>query len=464
MEINKKIDELSERMISAVQEIIKIKSVKAESKLGMPFGEGSAAALINTLEVARDLGFKVVNLDNYVGYAEYGEGDEYIGILGHLDVVPEGDGWKYNPYGAEIHDGKLFGRGTLDDKGPIIAALFGLKAVIDAGLPLSKKVRVIFGADEETGSGIDIERYLENEKPPVAGFTPDASYPIINGEKGLTIFDLVKNLEVRQQGEIEIIYVKGGQRPNMVPDFCEAGIKTKLKSQLIESCEQFSERTAYNLKTEEKDDIVIIRAYGIGAHGSTPEKGKNAIMQLFAFLGELDLGKSDIADYINFFNKYVGMETDGESFGVGLKDEVSGKLSFNVGIADIDETKAKLTLNLRYPVTFTYEDFIKPINERLEGSGISIEAMDAKAPLYFPEEHPLIKSLQKVYTEQTNKEATLISIGGGTYAKEMANVVGFGPIFPGDPDLDHQANEYIEIEKLILNAKIYAHAIYELAK
>ena len=464
MEINKNIDLLKESLIKSVQDLVKIKSVGTTYEIGMPFGEGSAAALERALEIARDLDFKVVNLDNYAGYAEYGEGDEYIAVLGHLDVVPEGEGWQYPPYGAEIHEGKIFGRGTIDDKGPIFAALYGLKAIVDAKLPLTKKVRIIFGTDEETGSGKDIKRYLESEKSPIAGFTPDAEYPIINGEKGITIFDLVKELNIKTEGEIEIAYIKGGLRANMVPEYCEAGIKVDLKSSIIESCEHFAERTAYDLRAEETEDLVIIKSYGISAHGSLPEKGKNAIMQLLAFLGELDLGKCDAASYISFFNKYVGMEVNGESFGVGLCDDISGKLTFNIGVIDVKEDKAKITLNVRYPVTCTFEDLINPLNSRIDGTGIKLQKMKHQKSLYYPENHPLIKTLQKVYTEQTEEEAKLLSIGGGTYAKEMDNIVAFGPSFPGDPDVIHQANEYIEIEKLILNAKIYAHAIYELAK
>jgi succinyl-diaminopimelate desuccinylase len=405
----------------------------------------------------------VVNLDNYVGYAEYGDGDEYIAALGHLDVVPEGDGWKYPPYDAEIHDGKIYGRGTTDDKGPIMSTLFALKAIVDAKLPLSKKVRIIFGTNEESGSK-ELKYYLDREKPPVAGFTPDAEYPIINGEKGITIFDFVKDLKVKPQGDITIKYIKGGQKANMVPDYCEAGIKVDLKSSLIENCEQFAERTGYNLKTEEKDNMLIVKSYGVSAHGSLPHLGKNAIMQLFSFLGELDLGSSDISKFINFFNRYVGFEVNGESFGVGLSDDISGKLSFNLGVADINEDEARLTLNLRYPVTKSYEDLMNPLNDRINGTGIRVENMQHQGPLYFKEDHPLIKTLQKVYREQTGDEPKLLAIGGGTYAKEMPNIVAFGPIFPGKPDLDHQANEYIEVEDLILNAKIYAHTIYELAK
>ncbi|WP_010239166.1 dipeptidase PepV [Clostridium arbusti] len=463
MDINNKVDALREQLIEAVQNVIKVKSVEGKSEVGMPFGEGPANALETVLEIARNLGFKVVNLDNYVGYAEYGDGDEYIAALGHLDVVPEGDGWKYPPYDAEIHDGKIYGRGTTDDKGPIMSTLFALKAIVDAKLPLSKKVRIIFGTNEESGSK-ELKYYLDREKPPVAGFTPDAEYPIINGEKGITIFDFVKDLKVKPQGDITIKYIKGGQKANMVPDYCEAGIKVDLKSSLIENCEQFAERTGYNLKTEEKDNMLIVKSYGVSAHGSLPHLGKNAIMQLFSFLGELDLGSSDISKFINFFNRYVGFEVNGESFGVGLSDDISGKLSFNLGVADINEDEARLTLNLRYPVTKSYEDLMNPLNDRINGTGIRVENMQHQGPLYFKEDHPLIKTLQKVYREQTGDEPKLLAIGGGTYAKEMPNIVAFGPIFPGKPDLDHQANEYIEVEDLILNAKIYAHTIYELAK
>ncbi|MDP4142853.1 MAG: dipeptidase PepV [Bacillota bacterium] len=463
MDLNSRIDALKEELISSTQEVLRIKSVEGEPKEGMPFGEGPAAALKCALDIAKRLGFQTKNLDNYVGYAEYGDGEEYVAVLGHMDVVPEGDGWKYPPYGAEIHDGKIYARGTLDDKGPIMAALFGLKAIMDENPPISQKIRIIFGTNEESGSK-ELKYYLDREKPPIAGFTPDAMYPIINGEKGITIFNLVKTFETQQQGSIIINYIKGGHRANMVPDYCEAGIKSELNSSVIFAAEEFAERTGYDIKAEEIGDTVLIKSIGMSAHGSTPEKGKNAIMQLFAFLGELNLESSDMTDFINFFNRYVGMETDGESFGVDLEDEVSGKLSFNLGVVDITEDKGIITLNLRYPVTRTYDEMIDAVITRLEGTGIEVENMTHQGPLYFSPDHPLIKTLQKVYTEQTGAQAELISIGGGTYAKEMPNIVAFGPIFPGKPDLDHQPNENIEVEDLILNAKIYAHAIYELAK
>lgn len=464
MQINERIEALKQDLIKAAQELVRIESVEAEGAKGMPFGEGVAKALDAALKIAGELGFKIVNMDGYAGYAEYGDGEDYVAVLGHLDVVPAGDGWKYPPYAAEIADGKIYGRGTMDDKSPIIAALFGLKAIKDLNLPLSKKVRVIFGTNEETGCK-DIEYYLEREKPPVSGFTPDGQYPIIYAEKGITIFDVVKTLSPSGCGEAVISYIRGGHRANMVPDYCEAGIKCKDTEKVVKLVEEFARRSGYGVKAKaETEATVILKSIGAAAHGSLPELGKNAIMQMFLCLGELPLGGCDAAQFINFFNRNVGLETDGKSFGVALEDVESGKLSFNVGTIEMDENHISMSLNLRYPVTFKYEDMMKPFEAKLAGTGISISNMTHQPPLYVPAEHPLIKTLQKVYSEQTGLEAKLLAIGGGTYAKEMPNIVAFGPIMPGEPDLDHQANEYIKLEHLVANAKIYAHAIYELSK
>ncbi|SEF55356.1 succinyl-diaminopimelate desuccinylase [Caloramator fervidus] len=461
MDLNQKIDSMREEIIKSTQEILKIKSVEDTPKEGMPFGEGVAKALDYALNLSNQLGFKTVNLDGYVGYAEYGEGEDYIAVLGHLDVVPEGDGWIYPPYGAEIHDGKIYARGALDDKGPIIAALYGLKAIKDLNLPISKRIRIIFGTNEETGSN-DIPYYLKYEKPPVAGFTPDAEFPLIHAEKGLTVFNIVKDLQRKPSGDIEIKYIKGGQRANMVPDYCEAGLRVKNKELIENKLKEFNDK-GFDLKLEEKDDLLAVKAYGISAHGSTPELGKNAIMILFAFLGELDLPESDIKDFINFMNKYVGFETKGESFGCYLKDE-TGELSFNVGVIDMNEDKVTVSLNLRYPCTYKLEDMMNPFNKRIEELGIKVEDFSHQEPLYFAKDHELVQKLMKVYREFVNDDSEPLAIGGGTYAKEMPNTLAFGPLFPGKPDVIHKPNEYIEIEDLIMITKIYAKAMLELAK
>jgi len=463
MEINNRIDQLREELISSTQELVRIKSVEGEAREGMPFGEGVAEALDKALEISERLGFDTVNMDGYIGYAEYGEGEDYVAVLGHLDVVPEGSGWLHPPYGAEIHEGRMYGRGTMDDKAPIMAALYGLKAVADSGLELSKRVRIIFGTNEETDCA-DMPYYFKTEKAPVAGFTPDADYPIIYGEKGITIFDAVKSLDNKCIGDVIIKSIKGGQRENMVPDYCEAIVQTNNAEEVIKAAEDFKSRTSFDVTAESNGDELIVKSKGISAHGSTPQLGENAIMQMLAFLGELPLGKCDLADYIAFFNRHVGFETDGKSMGIGLEDRESGKLSFNVGTINMASERVSMGLNLRYPVTSKYEDMMEPFSEKIDKVGITVENMTHQKPLFFPADHQLIKLLQKVYEEQTGMEAELLAIGGGTYAKEMPNIVAFGPAFPGKPDVVHQANEYIELEELVLNAKIYGHAICELAK
>ncbi len=463
MNLNESIDRLREDLIQSTCGILKIKSIEEEGKEGKPFGEGVAKALDYALKVSQSLGFKTVNLDGYAGYAEYGEGEDYVAVLGHLDVVPEGDGWKYPPYAAEIHDGKIYARGSLDDKGPIMACLYGLKAIADCGIKTSKKIRVIFGTNEETGSK-DMEHYMKHEKAPIAGFTPDAEYPIIFAEKGLTVFSVVKELKNTTEDEISILDIRGGQRANIVPDYCEALIKVADLNALQAALTEFKTKHDYDISLEIKDSEVLVKSIGVSAHGSLPHKGKNAIMQLFAFLTALPIGNGDLAQFIRFLHENAGMDTTGAQFGVGLQDEASGKLSFNVGTVSMDNNKITMVLNLRYPVTYKLEDMMNPFNQRLQGTGIVVEDMEHQSPLYFPKDHILIKTLQKVYSEQTGMEPKLLAIGGGTYAKEMPNIVAFGPVFPGKPDIVHEANEYIEVEDLVLNAKIYAHAMAELAK
>lgn len=458
-QLNKKIDQLSDELVKRTQEIVKIRSLEGPEKENMPYGEEVSRCLDYALELSESLGFKTKNLDGYIGYAEYGEGEDYVAVLGHLDIVPEGDGWKYPPYGAEIHDGKMYGRGTMDDKGPIMSALYGLKAIKELNLPLSKRVRIIFGTNEESGCG-EMEHYNKFEKPPVYGFTPDGEYPIIYAEKGMTMFKIKKEFKNKSR----IKYVKGGQRPNMVPDYAEALIEGVNLSDAEKSLAEFKKENRFDITVEGKGEDILIKSVGVSSHGSLPENGKNAIMQLFKFIEALIEEKSDALDFIKFCNKHIGFDVNGRLFNCFLEDEPSGKLTFNTGVIDLNKDGAKLSLNLRYPVTYTYDDMMKGFNNTIKGTGIEITDMLRQNPLYFEKDHPLIKILSDVYEEETDLKTELLAIGGGTYAKELKNIVAFGPLFPGEPDLDHQVNEYIKIEDLIKNAKIYGRAIFELAK
>lgn len=455
--LDEKIVVMKEEIIKSVQESINIRSVEDESKDGMPFGEGIHRALEHCLELSQSLGFKTINVDNMVGYAEYGQGDEMIAVLGHLDVVPEGDGWSYPPYAAEIHNGKIFGRGATDDKGPTIGALYALKAIKDLNLPLKRRVRIIFGLNEETGSKC-VKYYVENGgEIPVCGFTPDAEYPIINGEKGLVTCQYKRKLT--QQGDIKIKSIRGGTAANVVPDYAEAIIC--LPPNKIVDVKRLAAK-AEVIKIEEKEDSLVIKSVGISAHGSSPEKGKNAISHLLLFLGELDI-KGDAKEFIDFMNKNIELDLHGKRLGIYLEDKISGDFTFNLGTILGNEDEIYIEINMRYPVTKTYEDFIDIFKEKMSLGKMDEIYSRHKKSLYVSPDTELIKKLQKVYEEKMGDKAELISIGGGTYAKTINNIVAFGPIFKGEPMVEHKPDEYIEINNLIKNVQIMAAAIYELA-
>jgi len=454
--LDKKIIDMKEEIIESVQDVIRIESVEEEAKEGMPFGEGVHNALLNCLKLSRQLGFKTVNVDNMIGYAEYGTGDEMIAVLGHLDVVPEGEGWTYPPYAAEIHNGKIYGRGTTDDKGPLIGALYALKAIKDLNIPLKRRVRVFFGLNEETGSQC-VKHYVEKgEEMPVCGFTPDAEYPIINGEKGIVTCKFKRKLT--QEGNLILKSIKGGLAANVVPAYAEATIISKNN---IEEIKELS-KGIEEIKIEEKDDSLIIKAYGISAHGSTPEKGKNAISHLLLFLGKLNF-TGDTKECLDFLNKYIGLDLNGENLGIYLKDDISGKFIFNLGVISGSVDEIIIEINMRYPVTKTYEEFIDIFNQKMDLGKLEEVYLRHKKSLYVSPDTEFIKKLQKVYEEKVGGTANLISIGGGTYAKAMKNVVAFGPIFKGEPMVEHKPDEYIEIDSLIKNVQIMAAAIKELA-
>ncbi len=188
-EIIKKIDLLSSKMIDDIKTLVKMPSIEGPFQQDAPFGKDIALTLDKTLEMAQSLGFETKNLNHYIGYAQYGKGEDYIGIIGHLDVVPTGLGWKHPPFSAYEEKGVIYSRGILDNKGPIMTYLYALYALKELNIKLHKPVRIIFGCDEETGFK-DLEYYLEHEKPPVMGWTPDCKYPVVYGERGRAVIEI----------------------------------------------------------------------------------------------------------------------------------------------------------------------------------------------------------------------------------------------------------------------------------
>jgi len=462
MNLNQEIDKLRDEIINAVQSCIKIKSVKDDEHAmpGAPFGQGIKDCLEWTLDLGENLGFTVKNIDGYAGQIEMGSG-ELLGILGHLDVVPEGDGWSVPPYSGKIVDGKIFGRGALDDKGPTLAALFAMKAIKNSGLPLNKKVRLIIGTDEESGWA-DMDYYKQKEEIPVMGFAPDAEFPLIHAEKGILHLELSKNLSEFSH----LVRIQGGQRANVVPDLCRITVKGFTEDELDAQLHafHFPEGVSGKLEasTENSDTGLTVVIQGMGAHGSLPQNGKNAVIYALSFLKSLPLSDDELT-LVEWLLQNPGTGFHGEGLGVTLSDEPSGKLSLNIGIMDLFAQHIRFVIDIRYPVTFKKEDILTPIEKRATGAGFSIKICSHQPAHHVPKDSLLVKSLLKAYSDITGLEAYAFAIGGGTYAKVLPQGVAFGPVLPGEPDVIHCPDEYITIENLILATKVYAQAIINLA-
>lgn len=463
--------------IQTLQDLVSIKSVVSnpvtnEKGEYFPFGQGVQDAFACFLKTAEAFGFETKNVDNYGGHVDFGsgdyrKGDPIVAVLGHLDVVPEGDGWSFDPYSGAVSDEYIYGRGTLDDKGPMVAALFAMKALKESGYVPKVRVRMILGLDEETNWD-GMKYYFEKEPMPSYGFTPDAEFPALNGEKGMMNFEIAKKLTKHQGAGLSLSSLTGGSAANMVPQHARAVVYSSdsaVYAHIRELAEDFRTSTGYSLKVKGTGKSLEITAEGKSAHGATPEAGLNAISVMMAFLGRLNFGADDLNVFFDFYNKYIGFDVNGQNLGCGFSDGESGRLTLNAGVIRYDKESITLNINIRYPVTFTEEQVYEAVMPLLDCYGMGLIKLGGKAPIYLPPDSPMIRTLMDVYRENTGDyESEPLVIGGGTYAKAAKNIVAFGGLFPGDPDLMHQKDERISIERMMTMTKIYADAIYKLSQ
>ncbi len=457
------VEKRKEYLITDTQQLLRINSVLDPDSVGefAPFGAGICHALEFMLNDATASGFTIKNVDGYAGHIEYGKGEELIGILGHVDVVPASrEGWDSDPFAAEIRDGKIFARGALDDKGPMMAAYYGLKIVKELGLALNKRVRIILGTDEESNWRC-VERYFATEEMPTIGFSPDADFPIIHAEKGLCDIELqYSRTETEIDSVHKLISFEAGERFNMVPDLATAIIEATDGEQMVTDFEHFCKQRKLHGQAEVVGNQLTLILHGIPAHGSMPHLGMNAGVQLANFVA-----KYSSHPLLQFIKEFLVENEDGSKFNIACSDEVTKDLTINYGILKFSESgNATIAMNLRYPVVFDFEAGWQKICEKAEKAGFTLSIVNHMKPHHVPADSNLVAILQKVYTEQTGEEATVHSIGGATYARALSQGVAFGPLFPGREDVVHQKNEYMYIDDLVKATAIYAQAIYELAR
>ena len=456
-------EEHREEMIRDIMDLVKIRSVQEEEKPGKPYGDGPAAALDAALTLAKNYGFTdIENDDHYVGVVTMGEGDVQLGILAHLDVVPEGKGWTVcEPYAPVIRDDKIFGRGSSDDKGPAMAALYALRCVKDLKIPLKRKVRLILGTAEETGS-TDIAHYFAKHDAPPMVFSPDGEYPILNTEKGQLRPDVVA--EYAESTELpRIRAIDGGQVLNAVPPEAEAVVEGLSAEEVRPVLDAAAAKTGAAYEVNDVADGVYILAKGKNAHASTPAEGNNAVTALITALVELPLAESEGLTKLRALARLMPHgETDGSSWGINCADEISGPLTITLDIFHYSETAFRGSFDSRVPLCGGEERLFGIMKEAAEKNGLGAELIMHEPPHHTPEDTPLIEALKKIYADYTGREAKCVSMGGGTYVHDIEGGVGFGCVFPEEDTRMHGPDEFMPIADLMISGKMFAQAIADL--
>lgn len=437
--------------IKALQEWIRINSVDdpSSSSEEKPFGEGVTKALDYIATLGEKEGFSVDRCDNYCTEISYGEGD-LISVYAHCDVVPATGNWNHDPFDPVIENDVMYGRGTSDDKGPAMAAFYALKALKDNNLIKKFKVSLVIGGNEEKG-GRCLDYYFNKLKKPYPkyGFTPDAEFPLIYGEKGIGGY--LHKYKVSYPG---IVSLKGGIAVNSVID--EAHAILLKDSRVREQADSFFSLINVNYNISENDSFYEIVVYGKSAHGSTPHLGQNAGLNLLKFLSFLykDQKLASLADFY--------LETTGKKMGVYYESKYLHNTTYNVGVISFEDNTISLHVNFRYPENVSLDE----VKDKINSLGVGyVDEIRGGEPLLFDPESKLVSTLLKVYQEETGDfDTPIMTIGGGTYAKECKNTIAFGSAFPGRYDKIHEPNEEIHLEDFLSSQSIYARAIYELGK
>lgn len=424
-------------IVKLLSHFIRIPSVKGEAQKKAPYGRIPAETLRVFLAHAGQKGFRVKEYPGRVGYLEFGPEDgPLIAAVCHLDVVPAGN-WS-EAFSPVITETEIIGRGAADDKGPTVAVYYAMRSLLYDNYEPKCRIRLILGLDEESGSGC-MKYYREHDEIPVAAFTADADFPVIAAEKGICRFSLRYNepQAPTTPDNCTFTVLNGGTKENIV-----------------------AERCRYDLRSPENKRLATT-VDGKAAHASTPEEGENAIALAFAELG----AKQVSSEMVQWYNRYIGLETNGNSLGIAVSDEDSGALTLNTGLATFDGKEWELRFDLRYPVTSDAQSIIEKIRTLAASANITLEFdedADHTPALHLPHDHPLVSTLTDVYNQATGENLSPIGIGGGTYARALPNTVAFGAVFPGEEVNMHQDNERVSIDSLVLAAEIYRSAFIKL--
>lgn len=461
-EIEQYIDSHRQEMLEDICTLCRINSEKMPYTEGKPYGEGAFEALVVSLNMAEKYGFSVKNYDNYVGTADLNDGESWLDILAHLDVVPAGEGWvETEPFEPLEKDGRLYGRGTADDKGPAVAAMYAMRAVKELGIPLTKNVRLILGTDEECGSS-DIEHYYNEEKEAPMTFSPDAEFPVINIEKGRLEGHFNASWE-KSEALPRLVSVNAGIKANVVPGKAHAAVEGFEINDLTAAAARAEAATGLRFEFQIQHGAVNITAIGEGAHASTPHEGKNALTGLLYLLTGLEFAGCPQMEAVKALTELMPHgDTCGKAMGIAMGDQLSGDLTLAFSMLNVSAEDLEGVFDSRCPICANEENVLKPARENMAAKGITLVNEDMVAPHHVDGDSHFVKTLLSAYEEYTGLPGSCQSTGGGTYVHHLKNGVAFGASLPGTDNRMHGADEFAVIDELLVSAKIFAQVIVDL--
>lgn len=463
-EIEQYIDSHRQEMLDDICRLCRINSERSSYQEGKPYGEGASRALAAGLSMAESYGFSINNYDNYVGTADLNNGPRQLDILAHLDVVPAGEGWTVTePFEPVEKDGKLYGRGTADDKGPAVAALYAMRCVKELGLPVTKNVRLILGTDEECGSS-DIAHYYDVEEEAPMTFSPDGAFPVVNIEKGALAGHFTAEFEASAELP-RVISIKAGTKVNVVPGKAFA-VFAGLDDNLVrEKGGEVELETGVSFEIQGMNDTLEITAVGAGAHASKPDEGKNALTALLRLIAKLPFAECAQIKALHSLNELFPFEdTSGKALGIAMEDELSGDLTLAFDLLEVSETNLDATFDSRCPICSNEENVLEPVRKKLADHGFILHNDSMRKPHHVDGNSDFVRTLLSVYELYTGREGKCESMGGGTYVHDLKNGVAFGAAMPETDNRMHGADEFAVIDELLTSAKIFAQVIVELCK
>lgn len=443
-------------MLEDISRLVSIPSVRGEASQGKPFGEMTFAALESALSIAGSFGFKTENYDGYVGTVDLNNEETELAVLAHLDVVPAGEGWHSEPFEMLVSSDRIIGRGVSDDKGPAIAALYAMKAIKDLSIPVSKNCRLILGTDEECGSN-DLAYYFSKEKAPNHSFTPDANFPVTNGEKGRFTKHFFKTIDL--SGDRKYIgSISAGAAANAVPSSAKATVVGISDTELIKAAELASwTKAEFVIKNGE------ILCRGASAHASLPENGNNPITALFEMLGNVSFDKKT-QEFISAIRMlFPHGKYNGEAFSVKMSDKL-GELTLTLDIVNFDGHNFEGCFDTRTPMCATVENCAEKIAAKLASCGFIIENTEMVKSHYVDEDTPFVQTLLKSYEKYSGDKGECLCMGGGTYVHDIDGGVAFGAISRDMQTNMHGADEFMLIEDILMSAEIFTEVISEMCR